>query len=59
MSGKNGDFGVDDTNEPGSLGQGMCPINAFYNWKPVFGDKLLGASIGRGLGVLKGLIAAM
>ena len=30
---------------------GLTPI---YHWKPVLGTKLLGFSIGRGLGALKG-----
>ena len=30
-------------------------LNAIQNWKPVFGHNLLGISIGRGFGALKGL----
>ena len=30
-------------------------LNPLYNWKPGFGTKLLGFSIGRGSGALKGL----
>ena len=29
-------------------------INSFYNWKPVFGDKLLGIGVGRGLAGSRG-----
>ena len=33
---------------------GLSRGKRLYNWKPVFGGKLLGSSIRRGFGALKG-----